>query len=143
MPAEIGLQTADAEGEEIVVRLVIRAPVAHNHCWKSGLQAMSLCGSPVVVVGRLLRVEVVDPKVVVDLAVLANVGAVARGVEEGLPIPAAITTAVLSTRDGCACEGRQWSPVECAAADAQVLVSGTGRAQIGLERALLTGPGFP
>ena len=50
---------------------------------------MSFCGLPVVVVRRLLRVEVVDPKVVVDLAVLANVGAVPRGVEEGLPIPAA------------------------------------------------------
>ena len=113
VPAEIGLQAADAEGEEIVVRLVIRAPVAHNHCWKSGLQAMSLCGSPVVVVGRFLRVEVVDPKVVVDLAVLANVGAVPRCVEEGLPIPAASTTAVLSTRDGCACEGRQRFVVTC------------------------------
>ena len=89
MPAEIGLQATDAEGKEIVVRLVVRAPVAQDHCWKSGLQAMSLCGLPVVVVRRLLRVEVVDPKVVVDLAVLANVGAVPRGVEEGLPIPAA------------------------------------------------------
>ena len=89
VPAEIGLQATDAEGEEVVVRLIIRAPVAHDHCWKSGLQAMSLCGSPVVIVRRLLRVEVVDPKVVVDLAVLTNVGAVARGVEEGLPIPAA------------------------------------------------------
>ena len=35
VPAEIGLQATDAEGKEIIVRLVVRAPVAQDHCWKS------------------------------------------------------------------------------------------------------------